>query len=111
MREDLTVIAGSAGGTAGALAPDFDLYEQVNFTGLTGAITVGSPISVAQHGRRRLLRFKDNGTTRTIAWSSIYRAIGVTLPTATAAGKLLYVGVVYNGTDGKWDVLAVGWEA
>lgn len=111
MRQDQSVLAGSAGATSGSLTPDFDAYEQVNFAGLTGSITINAPTSVAQDGRKRLMRFKDTGTARTITWNSIYRAVGVTLPATTSAGKTLYVGVVRNNADAKWDVIAVGLEA
>ena len=37
-----------------------------------------------------------------------YRVIGVTLPTATTAGKTLYVGCIYNSTaTAYWDAVAV----
>ena len=40
-----------------------------------------------------------------------YRAVGVTLPTTTVINKTLYLGLVYNATDTKWDVIGVAQEA
>lgn len=71
-----------------------------------------SPIEYpALNGNTLLIRIKDNGTERALTWNSIYRAIGVELPTTTTAGKTLYIGCKYNSADSKWDVLAVGEEA
>jgi hypothetical protein len=35
----------------------------------------------------------------------------VTLPTTTVISKTLYLGMIYNSTDTKWDVVAVAQEA
>jgi hypothetical protein len=58
-----------------------------------------------------MIRIKDNGTARTIAFDTNYRAIGFTLPTTTVASKTMYVGVIYNATDGKWDILGAPTQA
>ena len=54
---------------------------------------------------------KDNGTAQTIAFGTQYGAVGVTLPTTTVAGKVLYLGCVWNAAVTKLDVLAVAQEA
>lgn len=74
-------------------------------------LTLANPTGTAQNGWGIVIRIKDNGTGRTISYGTNYRAIGVTLPTTTVAGKTLYLGMVYNSADTKWDVLAVGQEA
>ena len=56
------------------------------------------------------IRLKDNGTSRTISYGSQYRAIGVSLPTATIINKTLYLGGKWNSADSKLDVLAVQQE-
>jgi hypothetical protein len=58
-----------------------------------------------------MIRIKDNGTARSLGYGANFRAMGVTLPTTTVLGKTLYIGSVWNSTDSKWDVLAVGQEA
>lgn len=75
------------------------------------ALTIASPSGSPSNGQRLIVRLKDNGTSRALTWNSIFRAIGVTLPTATTISKTLYVGMLFNSTDTKWDVLAVGLEA
>jgi len=74
--------------------------------GATFAAPSGAPASV----NSLLIRIKDNGTPRTLAFNAIYRVIGVELPTTTVAGKTIYLGCKYNSADSKWDVLAVGSE-
>lgn len=76
------------------------------------ALTVAAPsIANATNGTSLLFRIKDNGSSQTISWNAIYRAVGVVLPTATTISKYSYVGAVYNATDTKWDVVAVVKEA
>jgi hypothetical protein len=36
--------------------------------------------------------------------------MGVTLPTTTVISKTVYLAMVFNNDDTKWDVLAVGQE-
>ena len=70
------------------------------------AIPSGTPIN----GSKLLLTVLDNGTIRNLSWTGTaggWRSIGVTLPTATVAGKKFYIGAIYNGTSSYWDVVAV----
>jgi hypothetical protein len=71
----------------------------------------GSPTN----GRKMQFRIKDDGTSRTISWTTGvakgFREIGVTLPTATVVNKTVYVGCIYNFEDSRWDAVAVAQEA
>jgi hypothetical protein len=58
-----------------------------------------------------VIRIKDNATARAITYDTQFRAIGVTLPTTTVISKTLYLGLIYNSTDTKWDCVAVAQEA
>lgn len=80
-------------------------------TALAAGATFGVPGGSPKQGYRLLIRIKDNGTARSLAFNAIFRAIGVTLPTTTVISKTLYILAVYNSTDTKWDVLAIGQEA
>lgn len=80
-------------------------------TALAVGATFASPSGTPVNGNYLTIRIKDNGTLRSLAWNAIYRAIGVTLPTTTAANKTIYVGARYNSADSKWDVIAVASEA
>jgi hypothetical protein len=91
----------------------FDMYV---FTALAvtltfNASTTGSPTN----GTRMTFRIKDNGTARTLTWtttgSGSFRALGVTLPTTTTVSKVTYVGCIYNSDESFWDVVAVGTQA
>jgi hypothetical protein len=79
-------------------------------TALAEAATIAAPSGSPVNNHKLLLRIKDNGTARALTWNAIYRAIGVTLPTTTVLGKTHYIGMIYNSTDSKWDVLAVSVE-
>ena len=97
------------------LTPLIADYDQYSITALAANLTIASPGTLGIGGgalpHKLLIRIKDNGTTRTLTWNAIFRAIGVTLPAATTANKTMYVGAVYNSTDSKWDVIAVTIEA
>lgn len=100
----------SAGATSGTLTPNGDTTDVFNAFGLTGTITVATPSGTPVDGQRLVIRLEDNGVSRTVNWASgsgSYRVVGVTLPTSTTAGRITYVGCMYNTTDVFWDVIAV----
>jgi hypothetical protein len=74
-------------------------------------LTLNNPTGTWVQGQALMIRIKDNGSARTIAYDTKYRAIGVTLPTTTTASKTTYLGVIYNATDDKFDVIGVTTEA
>jgi hypothetical protein len=74
-------------------------------------LTLANPTGVWVQGQALMIRIKDNGSARTIAYDTKFRAIGVTLPTTTTASKTTYLGVIYNATDDKFDVMGVTTEA
>lgn len=99
-----------SGSTSSTFAVDADLYDMAYLGGHAANFTVSTPTGTPTQGQKLLLRIKDNGTARTITWNAIFRAIGVTLPTTTVANKTVYIGMVYNLTDTKWDVVGVQQE-
>lgn len=101
----------TASGTSGALTPASDDIDQFNAQGLTGAVTFGVPSGTPNDGQLLTIRIEDDGTNRALTWNGIYRVIGTTLPGTTAAGKIIYVKLVYNNTDTKWDAVLVTEEA
>lgn len=98
--------------TAGAntVTPTFS-NDLVIRTGATAGITLANPTGTAIPGHGIAIQLKDNGTARAIAYGTQYRAIGVTLPTTTVASKNLYLGMIFNSADTKWDVVSVAQEA
>jgi hypothetical protein len=91
--------------------PNADTDDVYTITALAAGATFGAPTGTPTQGQGLIIRIKDNGTARTLAFNAIYRAIGVTLPTTTVLSKTLYLGMIYNLTDTKWDVIAVAQEA
>jgi hypothetical protein len=94
-----------------------NLYDQYNLVlANTQSVTILSDIGSPVDGQKILFRIKDDGTVRNIAWSTsgtnYFRIVGTTLPTSTtAAGKLTYVGSLYNASSSTWDVIGVVTES
>jgi hypothetical protein len=104
----------AAGATSGNLTPNGDTTDVFNAFSLSGAVTLLAPSGTPVDGQKLMIRLEDNGGAQGITWtttSGAYRAVGVTLPTTTVAGKITYVGCVYNSTDIFWDVVAVATQA
>jgi hypothetical protein len=91
--------------------PDADITDQYIVSNLAVGATFGAPSGTPLDGQVLKIRIKDNGTTRTLGFNAIYRAVGVTLPTDTTASKTIYLGIIYNLGATKWDVVAVAEEA
>lgn len=105
----------SAASITSPLAWNSDNFDQYAATAQTTALTISADAGTPTDGQRIMFRFKDNGTGRALTWttgvSKGFRAVGATLPTTTVAGKVVYVGCIYNAADDRWDALAVGQEA
>lgn len=91
--------------------PDYDSHDQYNVTALAAGATFGAPTGTPVDGQHLVIRVKDNGTARTLAYNAAYRAVGVTLPTTTVISKTLYLGGIYNAADSKLDIVAFSMEA
>jgi len=90
-----------------SLTPSIDT-TQSNITALAADLTINNPSGgTPADSHKFILRIKDNGTIRNLSWGTIYRGVGSTLPIATVAGKILYMGFVYNDTDSKMDLVSV----
>jgi hypothetical protein len=85
--------------------------DMVVITAQAAALALANPTGTWPQGKDMMIRIKDNGTARAITFDTKYRAIGVTLPTTTVINKTTYVGVIYNATDDKFDVIGVTTEA
>lgn len=53
-----------------------------------------------------IIRIKDNGTARTLAWGASFEAKGVALPTTTVISKVLTVKFIYDSVTSKWGCVA-----
>ena len=93
------------------LTPDISSFDKYNLTAQAVNLTVAAPTGTPVDGNRLTIRILDNGTTRTISWNATYTVIGTTLPTATTANKMIYVGCIYNAVNLRCDVIAVATQA
>jgi hypothetical protein len=99
----VTTITSSATPTVNANTTDMFVITEQTQTAVFGAPT-GSPTE----GQTLLYRIRDNGTTRDLDWSNpaFRQGVDITFPSATMDGKWWYVGVMYNSTDGVWDLIS-----
>lgn len=97
------------GTTASSATPSIDcgLYDQYNITALAAAITSVTVTGTPTDGQKLLVRIKDNGTARAIAWGSSFLASGsAALPTTTVISKTHLVGFIYDSVAAKWVCVA-----
>jgi len=86
--------------------PTSDISDMFTVTALAEAATFAAPTGTPTDGQSLLLRIKDNGTARTLGWNEIYRAgSDFALPTTTVISKTIYLQLVYNAADSKWDAV------
>jgi hypothetical protein len=87
--------------------PNSDTTDIYLVTALAQTATFGAPTGTPTEGQQLIIRIKDNGTARSLAWNAIYRASSdLALPTTTIVSKTVYLGFMYNSTDSKWDLLS-----
>jgi hypothetical protein len=60
--------------------------------------------------QKLIIRIKDDGTARAIAWGVSFEAKGVALPTTTVISKVLTVGFIYDSVTSKWGCVASNQE-
>jgi hypothetical protein len=76
-------------------------------TALAVNATFGNP-GTGLNGQTLLIRVKDNGTSRTLAWNAAYRfSTEIPAPAATVAGSTMYLAFLFNAEDNKWDCCGI----
>jgi hypothetical protein len=90
--------------SAGTVTPT-STNDAVRVTAQAAAIQFADPTGTFAECQGFVIRLKDNGTARAITWGANYRAMGAALPTTTTISKTMYIPVIYNSSDAKWDVL------
>ena len=96
---------GSSG--TSSVSKNHDNHDMFIIDGLGVNIAINNPVGTPTNGQKYIYRLRDNGSSRTITWGSAFAPVGVTLPTSTTASKTLYVGMMYNSSLTRWDVIAV----
>lgn len=83
-----------------------DSGDYFKVVGLAQGATIsvsGTPINLFL-----ILKITDNGTARTLAWSTSFESSGTkTLPTTTVDGVMLTVGFIWNDVTSKWTCIGV----
>ena len=97
--------------TSSATVTPISTNDFVKITAQAVGLTLANPTGTFDEGKDLIIRIKDNGTARSIAYGAKYRAIGVTLPTTTVLSKTTYLGIIYNSTDDTFDVIGVTTQA
>lgn len=97
--------------TSSATVTPVSTNDLVKITDQAVGLTLANPTGTFTEGQALMIRIKDSGTAQTIAFGTNYRAIGVTLPTTTVISKTLYLGIIYNSTDSKFDVIGYNIQA
>jgi len=100
------------GSTTSSATPaiDTDNYDEFEITALAANITsmTSSLTGTPNDGDKLLIRIKDNGTPRTIAWGASFVSSGIaTLLATTVASKTHLIGLLYDSTAAKWVCVAV----
>jgi hypothetical protein len=103
----------SVGSTTSTATPsiDVDTYNRYSITALETAITSVTITGTPTNFQELIIRIKDNGTARAIAWGSSFEAKGVALPLTTVASKVLTVKFIYDTVTSKWGCVAYVNEA
>lgn len=84
-----------------------DIYYQWDITALSQNDTFAAPTGTPTNAQNLIIRIKDDGVARVLAWNAIFRASSsLPLPLLTIVGKTLYLGFRYNAADLTWDLIA-----
>lgn len=97
--------------TSSATVTPVSTNDLVKITAQATGLTLANPTGTFTEGQALMIRIKDNGTARGITFDTNYRAIGITLPTTTVISKTMYLGIIYNSTDTKWDIIGYNLQA
>jgi len=86
-----------------------DITDQYELTAQAAALTIAAPTGSPADGQYLFIEIRDNATSQTISFNSIFVAqVGLTLPANTygATTSPLYITARYDGNLVKWVVLA-----
>lgn len=86
--------------------PTASTDDMYTVTALAANATFGSP-GAGTNGQGLIIRIKDNGTSRTLAFNAVYRfSTDIPAPSATTISQTMYLGFIYNTADSKWDCVS-----
>lgn len=94
------------------LTPNADSYNVAECVGLATATTLANPSGTPVNGQVMMIRLKDNGTARAISYGTAYKNIsGLDNLTTTVANKWSVLGLVYDSSESKWQIVSISTEA
>lgn len=96
--------------SSATVTPNADSDDLIKVTAQAAGLTLANPSGTPTDGQALIVRVKDNGTSRTLTFGSQYRFVGVEQPAATTISKILYLGMVWNADESKWDVIGLSLE-
>jgi hypothetical protein len=79
-----------------------DATDMLTITALATAITSVTATGTPTGGQKLMVRIKDNGTARAIAWGASFVPGPAPLLTTTVAGKTHLAGFIYDAVAAKW---------
>jgi hypothetical protein len=82
-------------------------YDCIDVTALAQPITFENYTETPVNFQKLIIRIKDNGTARTLAWGTAYEKLTYDLPTTTVATKVLVLGFIYSIVTSKFQLTAV----
>lgn len=89
-------------------AADTDLLKA---TGLSAGLTIANYSAAPADGWPIVVMLKDNGTARSLTWSSKWASMLATLPTTTTIGKWVVVTAIYDSASDTYMCMSVQVQA
>lgn len=94
------------------LAPNIDSDNIYDITAQAVALAISAPTGTPNPDDIIVIRLKDNGTSQTITWDSAYTNVsGLDSLTATTLGKWHTIGIMWQATAAKWQIVSISTEA
>ena len=91
-----------------SITPDISSFDMYALTAQAATLTINAPTGTPVDGDKLMFRILDNGTSQTLTWNATFTtATFFTVPTATVAGKMLYIGFIYNAANTRWDAISI----
>lgn len=102
---------GTVVATTSTLTPNIDNYNFYEVSAQASSLTIANPTGTPNDFDIIFIRIKDNGSSRSIAYGSMYQNVsGADNLTSTTASKWHTLGIVFNDTSNKWQITSIQTE-
>ena len=95
----------STGGTYSLNSNNLDVVTIIPTSDITITVDAGSP----EEGQKLIFRVASGSTSYNLTFTNAIkgcRQVGVTVHNTTVAGRVMYIGCMYNYAVGIWDIIA-----